>query len=453
MKKTVLLLTGALFIAAQLIPGNGFAQTPIAFNEISFLMNETGLGARALGVAGAYSALGDDYASLYWNPAGLALIGTHELYGALTHVSNNLKTSFMNVSADNTNSATSLNAIGIAYKADVHQGSLSIAFGYNKVHNYNSLFSYTGFNTGPSFVGAEFAEPYAPDNLVEDEYVDLGGDLAQYSFGVSIEIAKDFYLGSAFNIWSGGNIYSQVFQEVDSRNIYTVMPNDLERYKRETIIDTDIFGYGLTIGALFQYSDRIRFSGSLQTPRYLRLTERWEFSEGIWFDNNDYWLEEDYGAFEFNVKTPFFLGAGMAYTTGTFSLATDIEFIDWTQFNFRDYFPIDGMSAVQGNHNIRRTLRAITSPKLGLEYRIAGTSAIVRAGLCLVPHPLKDADKNMDKKIMTAGLGFDLSPTIDFNVAYRRCWWSTTSVSDLTGIPIGEDHVNNHVFTAFTISF
>ena len=45
--------------------------------------NTFGLGARTMGMGGAFLAVADDYTTLYWNPAGLAQIRKFELFGSL----------------------------------------------------------------------------------------------------------------------------------------------------------------------------------------------------------------------------------------------------------------------------------------------------------------------------------------------------------------------------------
>src|SRR5580700_4787066 len=52
------------------------AQTSGAVETASFL--NVGVGARGLGMGGAYTALGDDADAIYWNPAGLAQVSGHE---------------------------------------------------------------------------------------------------------------------------------------------------------------------------------------------------------------------------------------------------------------------------------------------------------------------------------------------------------------------------------------
>ena len=41
---------------------------------------QTGVGGRALGMGGAYVAIGDDVTSIYWNPAGLGFLDKGQIF-------------------------------------------------------------------------------------------------------------------------------------------------------------------------------------------------------------------------------------------------------------------------------------------------------------------------------------------------------------------------------------
>src|SRR5215216_3156962 len=55
-------------IGTPLVPGNNQGATRVGTRGANFL--EVGLGARAMGMAGAYSALAEGLPALYWNLAG-----------------------------------------------------------------------------------------------------------------------------------------------------------------------------------------------------------------------------------------------------------------------------------------------------------------------------------------------------------------------------------------------
>lgn len=79
-------LAVALLIAATLLPAAAFSQTSLGDQRVGtssggFL--RVGVGARPVGMGGAYVAVCNDVVACAWNPAGLVHIGSYEF--ALTH--------------------------------------------------------------------------------------------------------------------------------------------------------------------------------------------------------------------------------------------------------------------------------------------------------------------------------------------------------------------------------
>ena len=71
------ILTGLIAMALLCVSG----VRAEAASGASFL--KIGVGARAVGLASAYTALADDVTALHWNPAGLSRLGSKQL--AATH--------------------------------------------------------------------------------------------------------------------------------------------------------------------------------------------------------------------------------------------------------------------------------------------------------------------------------------------------------------------------------
>ena len=134
-------------IAAALMFSSASAQ-----EEIFSLGMQLGVGARAIAMGGAYTALGGDYSASLWNPAALADIRRVEVYGTLSYLSRGNEfslsptTSFSNSLSKSDENFTNLSTFGIAYPLPTYRGSLVFSFGYNRVKSLDSNFEFVSFN-------------------------------------------------------------------------------------------------------------------------------------------------------------------------------------------------------------------------------------------------------------------------------------------------------------------
>jgi long-subunit fatty acid transport protein len=429
-----------------------FAQDPFAFGEVSFLAEERGFGARALGLGGAFSTLADDYTAIYWNPAGLGLMKSNEFFTSLTHNNRSNETTFLSSTNDNSSSKTSFGSIGLAYPVDVYQGSLVIAFGYNRVFNFNSLFGYSGYNRNIEIEYEIDGVPLVLTEINQDESVEVEGHISQYSFGISFEAAQNVLVGGTINLWKGEHNYYQLFEEIDTENIYWVYPDDYDYYKLENSINTSITGFDLKLGMMYWMQDYLRIGATINSPRYFKLNENWTFKDEIAFDNGDIEpFDDDSGEFDFKVITPFIFGAGFTYMFPNGSFNGEFSYTDWPQLKYVDDSPIEGVDKNAANRNIKQTLSGSFSPRFGIEYRISDIT--LRAGFGLVPSPVKDADKDSDRKYFSGGVGVPLGPEATFNIGVRHGSWKTISLSDLSLINVAENQKDLMVLTSINFKF
>ncbi|MDP3541143.1 MAG: PorV/PorQ family protein [Elusimicrobiota bacterium] len=75
-------------LAAVLLAAPAFGAETVSFLDI-------GVGARALGMGGAYTALADDAHSVYWNPAGLARLEKREVSVSHSELGNSTRHDFL----------------------------------------------------------------------------------------------------------------------------------------------------------------------------------------------------------------------------------------------------------------------------------------------------------------------------------------------------------------------
>ena len=454
--RSALLRTGAVLgISFILILGNVEqcrSQNAFAYDQVSFLFEETGIGARAIALGGAYMSVANDYSAIYWNPAGLGLIRVSEVFVSLTHNSRNIDTRFLGIDGDNNLSKTAVGALGFAYSFDVYRGSMVIAGGYNRLHNYNSLFGYSGFNPGQSYMDFAFETPVVPDRLTQDESLEISGNIAQVSLGGAYQAAENLFLGATVNYWTGQNNFNLVYSEFDLDNFYSVFPDDFDAYKNNRIIDTFISGFDIVFGALFKFDSHVNVGITINSPRYITLEEDWSDVEDIVFDDAEVVQFADNGIFEYKVRMPFVFGLGASYEFPRGLISGEVRYTDWSQFEFRNDFPIDGITKSDANRNIRRTVEGILSPRAGFEYVLPNNTKL-RAGFSFVPNPLENSRSENNRKYVSFGLGFLLSGAADIDIAYRRGWWETDILSEFSNEFINEKHTDNRIFTSLKFKF
>lgn len=130
------------------------ASQPLTAQENVFRLGmQLGVGARAIAMGGAYTALGGDFSASWWNPATLRDIRRTEVYGSLSHLVRENNTSLLNNTSvfnpsgyNNEENYTKFNDIGVAYAVPTYQGSLVLAFGFNRIKSYDSNFDFRTYN-------------------------------------------------------------------------------------------------------------------------------------------------------------------------------------------------------------------------------------------------------------------------------------------------------------------
>ena len=177
-RKAVFMSIGVLFafeisVAQTNIPLLGFTQ---------------GVGARAIGMGGAFVAMADDYSAIFGNASGLAQIRRMELTGSYNALSYENNTSYYNSSVSDKTNFSNLNSIGFVFPVPTYRGSMVFAFGYNRIANYNSNFIIKGFNTS------------VDDSVLQSaSQLDRGG-LRRWVAAGSVPLLKHRYLGGSFTI-------------------------------------------------------------------------------------------------------------------------------------------------------------------------------------------------------------------------------------------------------------
>ena len=217
MRRFISILVGSALLCTSAMAQNGsttgliFDRDILSAPSLYSLSQRDYVGtARSMAMGGAFTSLGADLASFGINPAGFGMYQRNEVSVTLGLGIRNSKNSGV-LNADRGNNSTtqfSVNNIGASFRIFESTGNLvavNLAFGYNKVADYNYDFNYHGTNSGFSAADA-FADIanregllLNADNHICDAYGNADYDMNAYFWSTALA-----YKGGLINRGSNG---------------------------------------------------------------------------------------------------------------------------------------------------------------------------------------------------------------------------------------------------------
>ena len=389
--------------------------------------NTFGLGARTMGMGGAFLAVADDFTTLYWNPAGLAQIRKFELFGSLSHSEQDVETEFTRGrTAEVDGSKTRPNSLGLVYPLYATRGGFAFALGYNRPQNFDSEAAVRGVDPSSDSVFS---------GLDVDETTSNSGGIGIWSLGAGVFISDNILLGGSIDFWHGSS-----FNELNSgaEDINNIDP-EIESFAFHDTVDRDYTGLSGRIGVLAFAGENVTLGGAITLPINLEVSEVWEQQTMVRFDDGEEIVEGDDGAILFDIERPFEFGGGVAIKLleKRLTLAGDAQFTDWTQ---TEYNPLPAEDAPQNNFS--RFYDSTIQIRVGAEYRIPAIETSIRVGYFLDPIPFQDKEIDNDRDFLTIGVGKIFDRIIKFDIAYMRGSWKQSSNS------LTENQTSNRVFVS-----
>jgi long-subunit fatty acid transport protein len=421
------------------ITENVFSQNTNAFDEISYLVRNFGVGIRTLSMGGAGIGNVKDYSAIYWNPAGLAFAESPEIFGSFSNIVMNNDAIFMNNLTSGRQSFTKFNSIGFMYPLSVYRGGLTFAFGYNRVMDYNSILSVNGFNNNPD------------DNVYQSEDVTEEGGLNNLSFSGAIISARGLSFGATLSYIHGKHLFNTFFKEFDNLNLYT-----MDNYTEIRYIESKIKGFDLKVGMQYVINPYFSIGTVISFPQVFFIEDEFEVSAKTFYDSDLNKNPEsfyDTGFFEYKVSTPFAFGFGASFNSSGFVVSGDVEYRDLSQIRYLTDTPLEGLSRGEANNQIRKTIEPILTKRIGIELPFFEKSVKLRSGYFEVPNPIKFSMSENTRKYITAGIGINPDKNIELNIAYMRGWWKDSSFDDLITIPVKEDRVETKFYAGILFKF
>ena len=399
----------------------------VAQEEEIAIGNTFGLGARTMGMGGAFLAVADDFTTLYWNPAGLAQIRKFEFFGDLSHSAHGIDTKFTRGRVTEANkSKTRPNSIGLVYPLYAARGGFAFALGYNRPQNFDLETTIKGLEPPSNFDSSGFDV---------DETTSNSGGIGIWSFGAGVFISKNILLGGSIDFWHGSSLNELNSMTEDINRINA----DVESFTYHDTVDREYSGLGGRIGVLAFAGENVTLGATVTLPVTLEVNEVWEELEIVRFDDGDESEKGNYGSILFDIKRPFEFGGGVAIKLleKRLTLAGDVQFTDWTQTEY-SVPPVADIP----QDNFSRYYDSTIQIRLGAEYRIPVIETSVRVGYFRDPIPFQDRDIDDDRDFLTIGLGRIFDQIIKIDIAYMRGSWAQSSDS------LTESQTANRVFVS-----
>lgn len=220
-----------------------------------------------------------------------------------------------------------------------------------------------------------FYSAVVPGTLVEQSVaVSESGEAYELNAALAWQATKNIMVGASVNIFLGDYRFDYNFTESDILNENTAEQydvllddgtllagfNELDYQQR---LSSDMAGVNLRVGMSGRLNNRIRYGVTLESPTWSYFEESYgeqfttRFDHGGAVTYGDHVDDVGNGFFEYSVRSPWRLGAGLRLDAGRFMLTGEGEIVDWTQLN---------LSSSEGGEVFREVNRVIDN-----EYGIA----------------------------------------------------------------------------------
>ena len=444
--------TVAILFAMPVAAQETYENAPLAQEDL----NGT---ARYVGMGGAMEALGADISTIGSNPAGIGLFRRSYISGSFGLVNQPEVSSFKNGNKTN----VSFDQAGFVYALRTGRSSfINFGFNYHKSKNFNSILSAVGRLNGASQNKLSYLKGqegvYGKDGVYYDKdngawisnsnafsevdylyynillhqasensdgttsdkffYNDANGYrfnrantgyIGEYDFNISGNSNDRFYWGLTFGIhdvhYKGESTYTESLIDASGTGIGDVILDDNRK-----ITGT---GFDVKAGIIFRPVETSPFRIGLyvHTPTWYDLTT----SNYTTLNNNSSVGEFDNGhigeSYDFHFYTPWKFGVSLGHTVGNYlALGATYEYADYSACDMRindgGYYDYDGYYETTSRDtemkdHIERTLKGVSTLKLGAEFKVAPGFA-VRLGYNYVS-PMYNKDGYKDGTLNSPG--------------------------------------------------
>jgi long-subunit fatty acid transport protein len=337
----------------------------VTFEDLGFT-RRLHTGARAAGLAGAYSAIGQDAQSLVFNPAGLAGVQRIELSIGFQHDRNRINSTFFGSGSEVDVTSSDLDYIVGAYPFPTYRGSLVMAAGVHRVYSSHLDLLNRGVNV------------LSTPTTIDTFRLQQSGSIYSYNLGIGVDLSPTISGGVNFFLMDGT---IKALTQFSFHFLGPFGPGDFRALYVVDDAEVDLDGYGATIGAQYHPHPLLNFGLSVTTPVNINI-EGDAFEEDI----------EDYESvpdsllslaflIDVDYRIPFRIDGGVSFTSENLLLSADVSYSDWTQTTVNKLKLKD--------QDLRSIFRDVWEFRVGAELTIPGVPVRLRGGYARLPYALK----------------------------------------------------------------
>ena len=419
--------------------------------------------ARALGMGGAFSAVGADFTSASLNPAGLGLYRTSELAFTPTFKVITNDGELLGQNTSDTKSNFGFTNLSYVYNVGINNSgslkSMSFGLGYNQIDNFHRNTYAQGYNDQNSIIDhflsktqgipeenlstmytsnlwlawyTYLTNTYSDTNLywgaVENGNVQQTftryekGRHNEWNFSLGLNLDDRVFVGLGLAIDDINYESEKIFEENDVNNIHQSLATDFyfKSLRYGEYYQTKGAGIRGNVGLIFRPNDAFRIGFSAKSPNYLTLNDVYYYYASHTGDsaiaNGQLTVENqtDQGNFRYSIIGPYQLSGGIAVFLGKKGfISADVDYIDYASTKFQtqaDY------AFQEENLAIKQNFTQAVNYRIGAEFR--ANEFRFRAGYAYYGSPFKDqyniatSSNGTDTKINTnrvvysAGIGY-----------------------------------------------
>jgi len=376
---------------------------------------------RALGMGGAYAALGADMTNFFQNPAGLGAYKKKNIEFGFSFISRSSQVDFNNSVSNSSATGLGVNTFGFTSTfgmAGYGWGPWIYGLAYGRTQtfkrNYNlessesqsSLLDvYTGqlneYNIPAADVTASFPfgaglayqtylinlgtlNPYVHLDIDQGtfsrrQHVEEKGYIRETNFGIARAYEDKLYIGASFVfrkvVFEKNSTYSESFLSGGKAVEYTLT---------EENSTTDVLTKGPTLqvklGVQYAPSPYVRLGAFWHSPCKQSISDNYLAKMESSIGDSTYTYSSDKNVFDYGIQVPASAGAGVALIVGNFGIVSaDYETIDFSKMLMYG-ISTGTVEFAPENLAIQENYKRVHKGKLGTEFRV-GDVYRLRAGV------------------------------------------------------------------------